>query len=125
MFNQTTAQKFHKAVSQARKASQLAADNITDYSISWYRTMRVYLHDNGNAGYAIKPNGELVSVFNNSSTKGLGSQIVKHAIGNGATHLDCFDGFLVELYSKHGFTEVDREPNWTAGEPDVVWMELS
>lgn len=71
-------------------------------------------------GYAVRPDGELVFVW--SAHPGHGAEIVEHAITHGATHLDCFDGYLVTLYSRHGFERVTSLPNWTPGEPDVVFM---
>lgn len=59
-----------------------------------------------------------------STVRGVGSFLVRHAITEGATVLNCFDGGLVDYYRKHGFEEYCRTPNWTEGEPDVVFMEL-
>lgn len=88
-----------------------------------------YFIGNGNGlldprwyGYAIRPDGELVYVF--SEVKGRGAALVLDAIERGATHLDCFDGYLVTLYSRHGFRVVKRVANWTEGGPDVVYMAL-
>ena len=72
-------------------------------------------------GYAVSENGELTSVF--SCIKGKGDIIMQDAIKNGAKHLDCFDGYLPSFYQRHGFKETRREQNWTAGQPDVVYME--
>jgi hypothetical protein len=74
----------------------------------------------GASGYCVRGDGELV--FVHSRLKGRGDGLVRKAIADGATHLDCFDGYLVEFYSRHGFVETRREPNWTAGGPDVVFM---
>lgn len=74
------------------------------------------------AGFAIRADGELVYVF--STARGMGDALVKAAIARGATHLDCFDGYLVSLYSRNGFQRVTSLPNWTEGEPDVVFMSL-
>jgi len=81
-----------------------------------------YLDSTGSKGYAIDGTGELTSLF--STIKGEGTNLVRSAIKNGAKHLDCFDGFLPTFYKKFGFIEVKRVPNWTEGEPDVVFMEL-
>lgn len=81
---------------------------------------RYYLDHVNGAGFAIRKDGELV--FVHSLTRGLGAALVEVAIRAGATRLDCFDGYLVDLYSAHGFVETSREPNWTPGGPDVVFM---
>lgn len=74
----------------------------------------------GMSGYAVRNDGELVYVF--SLERGRGAELVASAIHNGASHLDCFDGYLVTLYSHAGFAKVTSLPNWTDGEPDVVYM---
>lgn len=76
----------------------------------------------GRSGYAVEYDGTLVFVF--SLERGRGDVIVRHAVRHGATRLDCFDGYLPGLYARHGFVETGREPNWTPGEPDVVFMSL-
>ena len=82
---------------------------------------RYYVATDGTmTGYAIRPDGELVFVF--AYGRGRGDAIVSSAVENGATHLDCFDGHLTELYARHGFQRVTSLPNWTEGEPDVVYM---
>jgi hypothetical protein len=73
-------------------------------------------------GFIVKASGELVGVF--SSQPGRGDELVDAALKAGATHLDCFDGYLTEFYARHGFIEYDRSANWTPGEPDVVLMGL-
>lgn len=86
---------------------------------------RYYLnsgHDHGTAGYAISETGELTFVF--STRRGQGDALLALALADGARHLDCFDGYLVEFYGRHGFVETHRESNWTEGEPDVVFMAL-
>lgn len=80
-----------------------------------------YLGAGGTMGFAIV-GGDIRYLF--STYKGKGNHLVKQAKLKGGYKLDCFDGYLVSLYSKHGFTEYKREPNWTAGEPDLVYLAL-
>lgn len=81
-----------------------------------------YLNDTRTAGLGITDDGTLIALFNTSGVSGLGRELVGFALDNGAIHLDCFDGFLVGYYRSLGFVETHREPNWTEGEPDVVFM---
>ena len=81
-----------------------------------------YLDSTGSMGYAIDETGELTSLY--STVKGYGKTLVQSAISNGASHLDCFDGFLTTFYKGLGFEEVDRVANWTTGQPDIVFMRL-
>lgn len=78
-----------------------------------------HLSEDGQSGFRVC-SGELTHVF--SVVRGRGNSIVTAAIVGGATFLDCFDGYLPTLYTRHGFTETHREPNWTPGAPDVVFM---
>jgi len=81
-----------------------------------------YLAEDWLSGYVVRADGELTNVW--SVERGRGGDIVESAITNGATHLDCFDGYLTALYSRHGFQRVTSLPNWTPGDPDVVYMAL-
>ena len=85
------------------------------------------------AGFAVGGDNELLGMFNGSPISGLGDMMIKYSVREGATHLSCFDGFLVELYKQHGFVESDRiewkekyKPDrWNYdrfGRPDVVCM---
>src|SRR5690242_5796613 len=87
-----------------------------------------YLTDDKRSGFALRTfsdldSTELIYVF--STERGRGDFLVRAAVDRsrmGCT-LDCFDGYLPSLYARHGFVETDREPNWTPGGPDVVFME--
>jgi hypothetical protein len=72
-------------------------------------------------GYCVL-NGELIGFWCN--VKGSGTWLLDHAIKDGATHLNCFDGYLVDFYKARGFVTTKYVSNWTDGEPDVVFMEL-
>lgn len=81
-----------------------------------------YLSRDRSAGFAIAAEGELCYVF--STYRGRGDAVMQAALAHGARKLDCFDGYLPVFYGRYGFVEVDREPNWVEGEPDVVFMQL-
>lgn len=97
---------------------------LSDYRADEYKEFKTALTTTKDAGYAIKPSGDLVSVFNTDG-KGNGVYAVIDAIENGAKKLDSYDGKLVDYYSQFGFEEYKREPNWTAGQPDVVYQKLN
>lgn len=93
-----------------------------------------------NIGYALKPDTDgytdIISVHNNEpNIAHIGDALIESAKANGGSKLDHYDGFLSQLYSKHGFNEYDRlkwddqyaDPNWdynTYGRPDVVMRRL-
>ena len=111
----------------APKGDATIGDSLTDYrdESSVVPGARYYV-DMGEGittgGFIIKPDGELVGVF--SSIPGRGDALVSAALNSGATHLDCFDGYLTKFYGRHGLVEYKREPNWTPGGPAVVFMGL-
>lgn len=115
-------EEFAQALGKAMEERPQIKEFITKYAPEEYKGMRTFLSPDKKSGYAIKPDGELVSVF--SSAKGRGDQITKEAVEQGASKLDAFDvnQKLPELYGKHGFKEFKREPNWTPGGPDVTYM---
>ena len=81
-------------------------------------------HHQVQGGVAISPDQELVSLWRYSDAPtGTGTNLVYTAKGLGARHLNCFDGPLVNYYKRFGFREYKLEPNWTPGEPDVVYLE--
>lgn len=79
-------------------------------------------HGATRGGYIVL-HGELKCLW--CDTPGQGTELIRHALADGAHRLNCFDGFLVGLCSQFGFEVVTRQPNWASGEPDVVTMELS
>jgi hypothetical protein len=122
-FSNVTEQQFIKAI----KFCQENYKHIRQATTAWNELhcedgTSYYLSGNpAFMGFALSSTGELTSVF--SAIKGKGDTILSNAIRRGACHLDCFDGYLPTFYARHGFQEVRREPNWTPGEPDVVFME--
>jgi hypothetical protein len=107
---------------------------LTVYPADEYATMKIGYNPVG-VGYAVKPNGDIVSIFNISGQKGLGEEAIKQAIKAGGNKLDAFDGKLVEYYKKFGFKEYNRikwsdeyaPTGWDYekyGRPDIVFMKL-
>lgn len=106
------------------------------HTISEYRCMKCFFDDPDEqadwAGFAIHEEGELVNLF--SIRSGNGDRLVQEAIRLGATHLDCYEGPLSDLYRRNGFVETGRtswdgryaHPQWVESEygtPDVVFMK--
>lgn len=109
---------FEREYNRARLSSDKIREATSEFS-HVHESLYVLTFD-GQSGYCIRPDGELVFVF--SRVKGRGKALVDSAVRMGATHLDCFDGYLTDLYSRHGFERVTSLSNWTPGGPDVVYM---
>lgn len=101
--------------------------------------MDLYLSEDGQSGIAVKPNGDIVSVFaGDNAPRGSGYTLMLLAIQNGGRQLDCFDTHLPDYYSSIGFKPVakmkwndeyipegwnkDNFKDYNNGEPDVVFM---
>lgn len=109
---------------------------VTVYSAQEYDEMgaRCHVSSTGQSGYAIKSDGDIISVFSKSGS-GEGKHALVSAIVNGGSKLDCFDGFLPQFYTQYGFVEYERwnwddqysPPGWNKerfNSPDVVLMKL-
>ena len=122
------------------------------YDQSEYEGMRLFLTDDGKHGFAIKEDGDIVSVFSGKNKdkkkfdardrdtwSGVANWFLTVATSEGGTKLDCYDTILPEIYRLNGFREVGRDKwdeslaptDWNKGtfkkynngEPDVVYME--
>jgi len=103
-FKKSNPSEFKKAIQSTENRSSF----LGGYSEDDYKKMSVYLSTDGKTGFAIKPDGDLVSVFNNGGVKGAGKVAIKTALKQGAKKLDCFDGFLPNFYASFGFKESER-----------------
>ena len=125
---------FHKAISQFKKTNPAAA-SVYVYPEEDYASMRLFLSPDGKTGVAVKPDGDIVSVFSNDRG---GRSAMEIAIQMGGRKLDAFDTVLPDFYKAHGFAETGRlkwdesqaPADWNKaafksfnnGEPDVVFM---
>lgn len=129
---------FHEKISSAKATNKFGA-SVYVYSPEEYAGMRTYLTADGSAGFAIKKDGDIVSVFNHRDGKheGISPYLVALATSEGGTKLDAFNigGGLPRIYGDSGFDVVKKDAwdpkfrpdDWDdelLGTPDVVYMEL-
>ena len=140
----------NKAIDTFKNAISKAKQSLGDYGASVelkddYTDINLYLSEDGESGFGIKPNGDIVSVFSSSKEKGRSSYMLEMAISQGGRQLDCFDIYLTKIYEAHGFKPVAKmkwndeyipegwnkdnfkdynngEPALTAGRRHVVFM---
>ena len=106
-----------KMVPHERRVWQARIDEFHD------KVCHIRLATDGNdkRGGFVVLDGELLGFHNVDC--GRGDWMMRWAVALGANRLDCFDiPHLIDLYERHGFREILREPNTTKGQPDVVWM---
>ncbi len=144
--NIKSAQQFSNTIKNIKKQLGDKGASVSVYSEEDYKDMDLYLSEDGQSGIAVKPNGDIVSVFaGDNAPRGSGYILMLLAIQNGGRQLDCFDTHLPDYYSLIGFKPVAKmkwndeyipegwnkdnfkdynngEPALTAGRRHVVFM---
>lgn len=98
-------QKFLASLTSGKRSEML-----TPYSAGELSKMHLFKAQGSNAGFAIKSDGDIVAVHNNTGVGGIGGELIKAAKRNGGVKLDHFDGFLTGFYERFGFKVVSHEP---------------
>ena len=127
-------QRFTDLITAFKKINKHGS-SVYVYSVAEYAQMRRFVTEDGLAGFAIKPNGDMVSAFSGNKSA---RAILELGVANGGIMLDAFDTVLPAIYSAHGFKAVARvawndkftPEGWdkktydqfNKGEPDVVYM---
>jgi hypothetical protein len=135
--NLQNAQRFSDAITDSKQASGDMGAAVFVYPVEDYQGMRLFLAEDGLSGVAVKPDGDIVSVF---SQGGAGRSVMELAVAAGGTKLDAFETILPEFYAAHGFVAASRLPwddtqspdgwnkeafaDFNNGEPNVVFMVL-
>lgn len=122
-FNRIGAAQFRRVVGEVVAISPFYRNNLSIKET--YEGYDCWLSRDGKAGFAVSPDQELTNVF--SLAKGYGQFLMAFATREyDLLHLNCLAGnHLEKFYGAHGFEVARREPNWTAGEPEVVFMRRS
>jgi len=137
--DEKNATRFENAIIESKNSSGAFGSAVYVYSANEYQSMRLFLAEDGKSGVAIKPDGDIVSVFSGKGSSA-GRSVMELAVAAGGTKLDAFDTILPTYYAAHGFVATSRMSwdesqspnNWSKkafgefnnGEPDVVMMVL-
>tara|TARA_R110000803_G_scaffold127432_1_gene194874 strand:- start:48 stop:2117 length:2070 start_codon:yes stop_codon:yes gene_type:complete len=131
-----TATAFNSDMTRAMSVHEFAAQ-VEIKSAEDLSNARLFRTENG-SGFAIKPDGDIVAVFQSADETGsVGYSMIQAAVEAGGRKLDAFDTFLPGIYETAGFKPVARlpwndefaPPGWDKntfndfnnGEPDVVF----
>lgn len=125
-------QKFADSIAAAKKANPNGGA-VDEHPIEELETYKTFLSENGMAGVAVKPDGDITAVFKNSDFKqrGVVNDLIITARAEGGTKMDCYGQFLVNSYEQCGFTPVARvafnadyvsDPVLLKNKPDVYVM---
>jgi hypothetical protein len=130
------AARFEQAITASKNSSKDGAA-VAVYPVEDYKNFKLLMSDDGKSGAAVKPDGDIISVFSNNGT---GHAMFEAAIAAGGRKLDAFDTILPDFYHSHGFIEAARTAwndefapegwdkahfaEFNNGKPDVVLMVL-
>jgi hypothetical protein len=129
---------FYRAICAAKGDNEHGAF-VHSYEAEEYKDMKLFIVNAGAAGIAVKKDGDVISVFKNpdmarkDDIEKINKELLLTAIDNGGKKLDCFDGFLPELYSRFGFepgcwikfNDEFAPEGWDFerdGRPDILFM---
>lgn len=133
------AEAFRNALLKLKENNKFAA-SVYVYELDEYKAMQLFATADGTAGFAIKPDGDIVSVFVNGDSphKRATRSMLAQAVEQGGTKLDAYDTVLPKIYADAGFRPVSRArwneefapdgwnkevyETYNNGEPDVVAM---
>ncbi|MDB3917426.1 hypothetical protein N9357_03065 [bacterium] len=136
------ADEFHSAISNSKLDNPYAAA-VYVYDPQEYAGMKLFLTKDGKAGFAIKEDGDIVSVFNSKSSphEFFAPYALSLAVNKGGIKLDAYDSILPKIYSQAGFKISSRNKwvdeyapegwdketfrEYNGGEPDVVYMHYN
>lgn len=105
---------------ESLKSSKRSA-YLTHYTEEDFKLMTTYKIKGYNAGFAVKLDGDIVSVHNNSGIGGVGKHLIQAAVKVGGNKLDHFDGYLTGFYSSLGFKLVGSD-GWNDDYAPTGWQ---
>src|SRR3990167_5627060 len=118
-FSTALPEQFKKSIEPWQKKFP---DSLSDYSVEDYAKSKSFLSEDGDVGYSITQENEIISVFN-KGVKGQGKSAIVHAIENGGDNLMALKP-LERYYEQFGFRTVKQADNLISGKDPVVWMKL-
>lgn len=103
-------QSFVNALDQMRKDNS-EGGAVDPKTAEELKEAKAFLTDDGAAGVAVEPNGNITAVFKNkkiSGAKNAAVDLIFTAINNGGDRLDCYGKVLVNNYARAGMIPVAR-----------------
>lgn len=142
-----TREYFANQLQKARASHGTIGKSVDVYSPDEYEGMRMAMTPAGDAGYVVKPDGEVASVVKakGAPIKDFAGAVLRRSEPQGGNWLNAFDTALPELYGRGGFRPVSRLPfaediargdwgdevtdafiaanaRYSGGRPDLVFM---
>ncbi len=119
--SETDAKEFVSMMKKLKENNEFAS-SVYIYPENDYKQMRLFATADGTAGFGLKPDGDIVSVFvhGDSKHKGASYSLLAQAVELGGNKLDAYDTILPYIYSKAGFRTISRVA-WNENEADSSW----
>lgn len=142
-----TREYFARQLREAQASHGPIGRSVDVYAPDDYKGMKMAMRPEGDAGFAIKPDGEIASVLKHKSSdfRDFGGAALRRAEPDGGYWLNAFDTALTGIYGKNGFQPVSRLPfnenvargdwgdeatdafmranvKYSGGRPDLVFM---
>jgi hypothetical protein len=92
-------EKFFKSFTSSDKS-----EYFSPYTLNEIKYFDLYKLKGYDIGFALKKDGDIILVHNNSGIGGVGIKLMEKCIEFGGKKLDHFDGFLTGFYKKIGFS---------------------
>ena len=126
--NDETAQLYYDTLKGVKDQFGKAYDTVSLHPVEEYKNMRLFLSPDKTNGFAIQPDGDIVSVFGAKPGSGTSHSMLELALQNKGTKLDNYDvSRLRNLYENHGFEVTERLPwddaYWNPQEWDKAFMQ--
>lgn len=126
--NDKTAQLYYDTLKGVKNKFGKAYDTVSLHPVEEYKDMRLFLSPDKTNGFAIKPDGDIVSVFGAKPGSGTSHSMLELALQNKGTKLDNYDvERLKNLYDNHGFNVTEKmkwnDEFWNPVEWDKSFMK--
>lgn len=139
----TTAKLYYDTLKGVKDEFGKRYDTVSLYPQNEYKDMRLFLSPDKLSGFAIKPDGDIVSVFSAKKGGGTSHSMLELALQNKGYKLDNYDvPDLRNIYENHGFNVTERYPwsdeywdpkewdkdfmlkEYGIGEPDITYRQI-
>lgn len=125
--NEETAQLYFDTLKGVKDRFGKTYDTVSLHPVDEYKNMRLFLSPDKTSGFAIKPDGDIVSVFGSKEGSGTSHSMLELALQNKGSKLDNYDvPRLRNIYENHGFNVTERAPwddaYWKPSEWDKNFM---
>lgn len=125
--NNDTARLYYDTLKSIKEKFGKKYDTVSLHPVEDYKNMRLFLAPDKSSGFAIQPDGDIVSVFGSKKGSGSSHSMLELALQNKGNKLNNYDvPDLRNIYNNHKFEITERTPwndeYWNPKEWDKAFM---